>query len=100
MTTHRMLPPVVVAEQTRVVFGRSYTGTPGYTYDIESCDAEELSANGWIDCALSGPTSERPSASVGPNSLFPGLQFLDTDLDAVVVWDGATWRNVLTGASA
>lgn len=99
MTTHRLLPPVTVAEQTVVVNGRSYSGTPGSTFDILDFDAGELNANGWLDCGLSGPTSARPSAADGPNALFVGLQYIDTDVDAVIAWDGAAWRAVLTGES-
>jgi hypothetical protein len=97
MTTHRLLPPVAVAYQTRVVNGRSYSGTPGSTFDIADFDAGELCANNWLDLGLSGPTSARPSSTTGPNALAPGLMFIDTSLSAVVCWDGAAWRDVLTG---
>jgi hypothetical protein len=81
------------------VNGRSYTGTPGSTYDVPDFDAGALAANGWIDCGISCATSERPVATAVPNLLYPGLQVIDTTLSEVIRWDGAAWRNVLTGAS-
>jgi hypothetical protein len=97
MTTRRLLPPSNVAEQMITVNGRAYTGTPGDTFDIADFDAGPLAANGWIDCGLSGPTSARPSSTVGPNALFAGMRFIDTTINKSIVFDGLMWRDVLTG---
>jgi hypothetical protein len=99
MTTRRMLPPSVVQKQTVTVNGRAYSLQPGSTLDPPDFDAGPLSANGWIDCGLSGPTSSRPSSAVGPNALFVGLEYIDTTIGAVIRFDGASWRNVITGAA-
>lgn len=98
----RMLPPPAVISQTIVVNGRSYSGAPGAVMDILDADAVMLSANGWVKVALSGPTSARPLTSQATGSLYfaaPGLQFYDTSLGKIVVFDGATWRDPVTGAA-
>jgi hypothetical protein len=99
MATRRMLPPAVVQKQTVNANGRQFVGVPGSAYDISDFDAGPLSANSWIDCGLSGPTSSRPSSTVGPNALFVGFEYVDSTIGAVVRWDGANWRSVLTGAA-
>lgn len=100
MTTHRMLPPSNVQQRTITVNGRAYVGAPGTTYDVADFDAGGLAANGWIDAGQSGPTSARPATAVGPNPIFVGCLYIDTTLNAVIRWDGANWRNIITGASA
>lgn len=99
MPTYRMLPPIDVARQTRVVNGRSYTGTPGSTYDVADFDAEVLSANGWIKIALSGPSTARPSATLAPNQVAAGSHYFDSTLGVTIVYDGASWRDPATGNS-
>jgi hypothetical protein len=94
-----MLPPAVVQQQTVTVNGRRYSGQPGSTLDPPDFDAGPLAANGWVDCSLSGPTGSRPSSAVGVPALFVGLEFIDTTIGAVIRWDGASWRNVITGAA-
>lgn len=97
----RMLPPSAVINQTVVVNGRTFTGAPGSVFDILDCDAAVLAANGWIKIALSGPTSARPSTNPNlspPYLAAPGLQFYDTSLAKIVVFDGAIWRD-LTGSA-
>ena len=41
----------------------------------------------------SGTTAQRPTTPT------PGVLFVDTTVGAVIAWDGAAWRNVVTGAS-
>jgi hypothetical protein len=103
MTT-RMMPPTDVRYQTRVVNGRSYTGTPGTALNILDWDADMLEANGWTRVAWTGQTSERPVNIVGPGVmartiLYPGLKFFDETLGYLIEYDGATWRNPATGAA-
>jgi hypothetical protein len=96
MPTFRMLPAVLASHQTRVVNGRTYSGSPGSAADIADFDAEVLSANHWTKVALSGPTSARPSPLTGATAPYlakEGTQFLDTTLNqiaAVAVTNGAT----------
>jgi hypothetical protein len=42
----------------------------------------------------SGTTAARPTSPT------PGMQFVDTTAAIVVAWDGANWRNVVSGAIA
>jgi hypothetical protein len=79
MPNFRMLPPVAVGAQTINVNGRAYSAAPGSVVDVIDADAQVLASNGWTKIAFSGPTS-------------------DTTINALVVWDGATWRNPVTGA--
>jgi len=98
-----MLPPVSVSAQSRTVNGRTYSATPGSAIDIFDADAEVLSANGWIKVALSGPTTARPSPNplgTPPYLAGPGFKFLDTTLGKIVVYDGATFRDPVTGAAS
>jgi hypothetical protein len=100
MPTRRLLPPITAALQTRTVHTRTYSGTLGNTYDIPDYDAGPLVANGWIDCGLSGNTSQRPTGTgISVPPLFPGQLYIDLEANVVARWDGKNWRNVLTGAS-
>lgn len=101
MATHRMLPPSNIPQRTLTANGRAYSGTPGNVYDVLDADAAVLAANGWIDCGQSCATGSRPSSGVPPNAypLFVGAAYIDTSQNVVARWDGATWRNVITGAS-
>jgi hypothetical protein len=93
----RLLPPVEVAEQTRVVNGRSYTAAPGSTLDVLDSDAQVLMANNWVFVAPSGPTSARPTGTLGLYSAAAAQTFFDTTLGKLIVSDGQTWRDPSTG---
>jgi hypothetical protein len=99
--TWRLLPPVAVSKQTIVVNGRTYSGAPGQALDVPDYDAGQLTANGWIDVAPSGPTSKRPAANTttAPYQAANGTEYFDTTLNALIVFDGLTWRNPATGAA-
>jgi hypothetical protein len=76
---------------------RYYNATPGQTIDAIDLDANTLNSQGFAAIGdSSGPTSVRP------NNIYlrPGWTHIDTTIPAVVAWDGATWRNVITGATA
>lgn len=92
-----MLPPTNIAYQTRTVNGRTYTGQPGQALDVPDFDAAGLTANGWIDVGLSGPTSTRPVGQAGLYRAIEGVKFFDSTLGYVVVFDGQSWRNPATG---
>jgi hypothetical protein len=100
MPTYRMLASTVVSAQSRTVNGRTYSAVPGQALDIFDADAETLAANGWISVCLSGPTSARPSPNLNvspPYIAAPGFKFLDTTLGKIVVYDGAAFRDPVTG---
>lgn len=95
-----MLPPTSVAQQTRMVNGRTYSGVPGQAVDIVDFDARVLAANGWVECALSGPTTSRPSPTLGatpPYLAAPGLHYLDTTLTQIAA---AVATNAATSTSS
>jgi|GEM_PF-1715770 len=97
----RMLPPTNVQKRTVVVNGRTYTGAMGTVYDVPDHDADALEANGWTRVEAVGTTAERPNFTATPAgaALSAGRRFLDTTVGALIVWDGATWRNPATGAA-
>jgi hypothetical protein len=93
----RLLPPVSVSEQTRVVNGRTYTATPGNVVDVYDADAQELQANGWIPIAPSGPTMARPAGTLGQYTNLPGSMFYDTTIGKLIISDGQAWRDPSNG---
>src|SRR5277367_3628500 len=102
MPTFRILGPLN-GQATINVNGRSYSGAPGTIADIVDADAMILDGAGWTRVCFSGPTSGRPTISLSNGNYFAasrGFSYLDTTISAIVVWDGATWRNPITGASA
>lgn len=97
----RMLPHANSAGKTyRGPSGTSYSAVVGTTVDAPAQDVNYLTANGW---AVTG--SPRDSGGVGATTgrptdgLYHGLTYTDTTLGHVVVYDGATWRNPVTGAA-
>ena len=76
---------------------RAYATTVGVPLDVAgdmTGDAEQLASQGFAVIAQSGTTALRP------NSPKPGTPYVDTTLNIFIFWDGATWRNAVTGASA
>jgi hypothetical protein len=95
----RMNPPNQVAYQTRVVNGRTYTGVPGTFLDVPDFDADQLEANGWQRLYTVGPTTARPAGAIGLYPATPGVKFYDSTLSQLLEFDGAAWRDALTGAA-
>jgi len=96
----RVLPPPSGSTQTISVNGRSYAAAPGAALDVIDCDANVMLANGWSCGMPSGPTASRPATRLSePYNAYPGFFYLDTTLDLVIMFDGATWRNPVTGAA-
>ena len=95
----RMLPPSIAQYQTAVVNGRTYSATPGSVVDVPDFDSLQLAANGWTTVAPSGPTSARPSGSLGIYPAAAGVHFYDTTVGKLIVFDGATWRSPVDGSS-
>src|ERR1700751_821054 len=93
----RLVPPVSVSGQTRVVNGRTYSSTPGRVGDVFDADAEQLEANSWIPVAPSGPTSARPTGALGLYSAAAGQSYFDTTLGKLIISDGQAWRDPATG---
>lgn len=92
----RMLPPVSVGQQTQAVNGRRYSAAPGAAVDVPDMDASVLAANGWITCAPSGTTAQRPTTNPNTNPPYvaaPNFRYFDTTISALIFWDGATWRD-------
>lgn len=105
MPNYRMLPPAIVAgqpvtsQQSMVVNGRTYAGTPGSAIDVPDMDGAILAANGWVKVASSGTTAQRPTSTSAPFMAAPGAHFWDTTLSKMVVFDGITWRDPATGSA-
>lgn len=98
--TQRLMPPVNGLNNPFNMEDRVYQCSPGSTIDVPDTggfflDAPTLISNGWVPCSTSGVgvTAARPS------DLSATSTFIDTTLGALVVYDGATWRNPVTGAA-
>lgn len=91
-TTTRLFP--ALSGGPFVVNGNTYAQTPGSVVDVPAADVAGLVAAGWTSVNKSGATGIRPASPV------QGQKFVDTTLGVTIAWDGATWRNILTGASA
>jgi hypothetical protein len=89
-----MVPPPPAPPQ------RAYVSTAGTPIDVPGTfdgDCATLVNAGYVAIALSGTTAARPTNT---GLLKPGLLYVDTTLSAVIFWDGANWRNAVTGAIA
>lgn len=91
-------PPADGLHNTGYANGRSYTATPGNPISVPDFDAQVLCTNGWLRSVSSfavaqGPTSGRPIAPAA------GARYSDTTVGREVMWDGATWRDPITGAA-
>lgn len=104
MPTIRVLSPATACSPITTANGQSFAQVPGTLLDIDAHIAEYLIANGWLRVGTVGPTASRPSSSiastVGVYLAQAGSQHMDTTLGALVIHDGTTWRNPLTGAVA
>jgi hypothetical protein len=79
----RMLPPVSVGQQTQTVNGRLYSAAPGVAVDVPDMDAPVLAANGWVMCAPSGTTAQRPTTNPNTNPPYvaaPNFEYFDTTI--------------------
>lgn len=102
MQSVRVFPPQN-GRSPCTVLGLSYDPAAQTYLDVEYPVAGALAARGWTKFAQVGATSERPPtrgpSSGNPITAAPGEPFVDTTLNAVVMFDGVGWRNVLTGAA-
>lgn len=103
-TIYRLLPPAsgAFATSPMTVNGRSYNPSAGMQ-DVPCADADNLCATGWTLVAPVGGTAERPRkdepSSGRPVRAERGVRYLDTDVGAMLVFDGVAWRNALTGSA-
>jgi hypothetical protein len=81
--------------------GVQYTAAPGTVVDVEDFQSS-VSGTGpggsFVNLGLAGTTAERPTQNSDGSSIKPGFRFIDSTLGALIVWDGAAWRDV-TGAA-
>jgi hypothetical protein len=87
---------------------------PGPAFNQQNATFFNVPANGVLDAQVgdiaasslvsqgliqvgnsSGTTAQRPT---GSGALFAGWQHVDTTLSKIVVWDGANWRDPISGA--
>lgn len=95
MPNVRVLPPTT-GSTTCTANGRSYSCAVGSFLDVPDFDALVLMSNGWTSPAGGaqvGTTASRPARPT------KGQSFHDTTLGLVIHFDGANWRNPITGAA-
>ncbi len=86
--------PLLVANTT-------YSRIVGSVHDVPIDHRYALEANGFARCHLVGNTADRPDhRTANEHQPQAGDLFLDDDLAALLVSDGACWRNSVTGALA
>lgn len=90
MIMHRLVAPKGGPKIT--VNGRTYDPAAGKVQDVPDFDASILTANGWSLIAIAGPTSARPTSSVGAYPRFLGTKFYDTTINHLIVWTSLGWR--------
>ena len=79
-----------------VAFGTSYGPfVQGTAINPPAEHAQVLEANGLVRSATVGTTAQRPTSPTA----YPTTYYIDTTLNAVIIWDGTVWRNMITGAS-
>ncbi len=96
MKQHRVFHTDAITK-TNTVNGRTYSCPAGSTIDVPDADGVMLQGAGWqLACRGGvGGTSSRPTdVRVGS----AGLEFLDSTLGIVIVYDNFNWRNPATGA--
>ena len=101
--------PTNLAKSITMPRGAVYTPVAGTPIDVPDHDADILVANGWdMPCMFGiGTTAQRPStiANLGSplgavgNPDGPDDLYHDTTVGAIIFFDGATWRNAITGAA-
>ncbi len=80
--------------------GRNYIGVLGTMQDVPDQDAAVLGAAGWLILGLVGITAQRPlNPLLTPAQPYQNQDYYDTTLGAWIVFDGANWRNMITGAA-
>ena len=106
MTTTRMLPLNGAGVTGYIGAGagsppqRAYSATGGGYIDAlgdPSADAATLVSQGFLLVGGSGTTAQRPN---GTGFQKPGFIYVDSTISKVVMWDGANWRDPVTGATA
>ena len=91
---NKLMHPPASGNTTHIVNGRKYVGVAGTPQSVPDFDAAALEANGWTNAGTGGTTAQRPTTG-----LFPGLEYNDTTVGAMVKYDGKVWRHATTGAS-
>jgi hypothetical protein len=74
---------------------QTLTGSVGSTYDVADPACTGLDSASWTRLCGSGTTGQRPSLGVNGRGTF----FIDTTVGSVIAFDGATWRDPMTGSS-
>jgi len=99
MTTVPMMAPAVGGTVYAGDFAapRSYQNVPGTIVSVPTYDVGKLLSSGWIRLPASGGTAARPPR--GAFDFVPGATFYDTDIAKLIVFDGVTWRDPLSGAA-
>jgi hypothetical protein len=81
---------------------RYYAASPGSVVDVTLGDETTLDEQGFFQVGnASGTTAQRPNFAANQTPLSNvGFMYVDTTIPKVVVWDGANWRDPITGSTA
>jgi hypothetical protein len=79
--------------------GHPYSASPGNPISVPADDAMILAGWGWILGARGNPLVTEGTSANRPASPAINDRHLDYDCGLQIFWDGATWRDPITGAA-
>lgn len=98
MSKYRMFPPTGVTATESPIPGKWFDAGAALFLDVAKTDAQYLAGAGWACLAFSKGAIEHGVTADRPASPRVGQFYGDSTLAIVVYWDGAAWRNAVTGA--
>ena len=90
----RVIGPLSGPFAELAIEGRRYESGGGRVQVVPAEDARILAFNGWTHLGACGPTGSRPARPP------IGEPFFDLTLGAPLIFDGAAWRDTVTGAAS
>ncbi|BEH49316.1 hypothetical protein ACGYTQ_10280 [Burkholderia pseudomallei] len=79
--------------------GTPYSAWPGNPISVGSADATILTQWGWIFGARGNPLALEGTSANRPASPVVNDRYLDYTVGKQIFWDGANWRDPITGAA-
>ncbi|KVD37864.1 hypothetical protein WK11_25465 [Burkholderia ubonensis] len=91
--------PVGAHQHVVTPTGHPYSASPGNPIFVPADDAMILAGWGWILGARGNPLVTEGGSAGRPASPAINDRYLDHDVGMQIFWDGANWRDPITGAA-